>query len=204
VKKIAIYGASGHGKVVADIATSCGYEVVFFVDDDEGKNEFGGLKVRRLDDVSGAAGVCFALGLGSNKIRESKYDALKALGFELPLLVHPSAVVSPSARLAQGCVVMPNVVVNADAKIGIGVILNSSCVIEHDCIIGDFAHISPLVGLAGGVNIGERCHIGIGAKVIQGLKIGANSIVGAGGVVIGDIEENVLAVGVPAKTIKSI
>jgi UDP-N-acetylbacillosamine N-acetyltransferase len=204
MKKIAIYGASGHGKVVADVAIACGYEIAFFVDDDESKIEFYGNKVLTFGAVQDREDIVFALGLGSNKIRASKYIVLKKFGFELPLLVYPRAIVSPSARLQEATVVMPGVVINASANISKGVILNSSCVIEHDCNIEEFAHISPLVGLAGGVYIGERTHVGIGAKVIQGVKIGADSIVGAGGVVVGDIGDKVLAVGVPAKEIKRL
>jgi UDP-N-acetylbacillosamine N-acetyltransferase len=204
VKKIAIYGASGHGKVVADIAVACGYEVVFFVDDDEVKSEFYGRKVYRFGEVRNQTDIVFALGIGSNDIRAAKYFTLKESGFDLPPLVYPNTIVSQSAILQEATVVMPSVVINASAKIEKGVILNSSCVIEHDCVIGEFAHISPLAGLAGGVDIGRRVHIGIGAKVIQGVKIGAGSVVGAGGVVVRDVGEKVLAVGVPAKEIKKL
>lgn len=204
MKKIAIYGASGHGKVVADVAVACGYEIAFFVDDDASKLEFYGRKVYRFGAVQNMVNISFALGLGSNHARAEKFFMLKEFGFGTPLLVHPSTIVSSTVHLQEAVVVMPNVVINASANISKGVILNSSCVVEHDCVIGEFAHISPLAGLAGGVNIGKRVHIGIGAKVIQGIKIGADSIVGAGGVVVGDIGEKVLAVGVPAKEIKKL
>jgi UDP-N-acetylbacillosamine N-acetyltransferase len=204
MKKIAIYGASGHGKVVADVAMACGYEIAFFVDDDASKLEFYGHKVYRFGAVQNMVNISFALGLGSNHARAEKFFMLKKFGFGVTLLVHPTAIISPTASLQEGAVVMPSVVINANANIEQGVILNSSCVIEHDCIIREFAHISPLVGLAGGVNVGKLAHVGIGAKVIQGIKIGADSIVGAGAIVVGDIGEKVLAVGVPAKEIKRL
>lgn len=199
MKQIYIYGASGHGKVVADIAKAVGYTVVAFVDDDESKDEFCALPCIRADKMQKLP---VALGIGSNKARYTVFEKLKKGSFETPALIHPSAVISPSARIAEAAVVMPNGVVNADASIGIGCIVNTAAVVEHDCSIGDFVHISPNAALAGGVTVGEMSHIGIGANVIQLVSIGKGCIIGAGAAVISDISDNTTAVGVPAKVIK--
>lgn len=199
MKEIYIYGASGHGKVIADIARAAGYAVVAFVDDDDSKDEFCGLPCIRADKMQKLP---VALGIGSNKARKAVFEKLKKSCFEMPALIHPSAVISPSARIAEASVVMPNAVVNAYAAIGIGCIVNTAAVIEHDCALGDFVHISPNAALAGGVSVGEMSHIGIGASVIQLIKIGKECIIGAGAAVICDISDGVTAVGVPARAIK--
>ena len=191
--KIYIYGASGHGKVVADVAKSTGYKEIIFLDDN-GEFKFS-------PDLPKFPVI---IAIGDNKIRANLQKKVLNAGFEIATLIHETAVVSQSAKIDKGTVIMPNVVVNSDAVIGDGVILNSACVIEHDCKIGKFAHISPNSALAGGAEVGEFTHIGIGSSVIQKIKIGANSIIGAGSVVIKDIDENCLAVGVPAKVIKRI
>jgi len=199
VKEIYIYGASGHGKVVADIARAMGYEVAAFVDDDESKEEFDGLPCIRADKMQKLPVV---IAIGQNKARKTVYERLKMGGFEMPPLIHPSAVISPSVVINEATVVMPLAVINADATIGKGCIINTAAVIEHDCTIGDFAHISPNAALAGGANIGEMTHIGIGASVIQLIKIGKECVIGAGAAVISDIPDAATAVGVPARIIK--
>lgn len=199
MKEICIYGASGHGKVIADIARAMGFKVAAFVDDDESKNEFAGLPCIRPSQMDK---LTVAIAIGSNKARKSVYEKLKADGFKMPPLVHPSAVVSPSAVINEATVVMPNAVINACAAIGTVCIINTAAVIEHDCNIGNFAHISPNAALAGGVSVGEMSHIGIGASVIQLIKIGKECIIGAGAAVISDVPDNTTAVGVPARVIK--
>ena len=195
-KNIYIYGASGHGLVVADIARACGYDDVIFVDD--GDNEYPS-----FEDIKRTSGIPVAFGIGSNSIRAKLFERVQNSGFEIVSLIHPSAIISSSVTIGKGTVVMPNVVVNAKAIIGDGVILNSSCVVEHECIIDDFVHISPKVALAGDVKVGKFTHIGIGSNVIQGIIIGKNVIVGGGSMVIRNIDDNQKVVGVPARLISS-
>lgn len=191
--KLYIYGASGHGKVVADVAKSAGYKEIVFLDDN------GELKFS--PDLPKFPVI---IAIGDNKIRANLQKKVSEVGFEIATLIHETAVISPTAKIGRGVVIMPNVVVNAHAIINDGVILNSSCVIEHDCKIGKFAHISPNSALAGGVEVGEFSHIGLGSSVIQKIKIGKNCVIGAGSAVIKEIDENCVAVGVPAKVIKKI
>ena len=197
-KSIYIYGASGHGLVVADIAKSCGYEDIVFLDDDNSKGFL------TFDDIKENRDYHIAFGIGNNQIREKLYKKVKENGFFTPILIHPSSIISPSARIEEGTVVMPNVVVNAKAYIGKCVILNSSCVVEHESIIGDFVHISPKVSIAGDVRIGDFTHIGIGSSIIQCLEIGKNSIIGAGSVVVKNIPDFKKAYGNPCKEIGNI
>ena len=192
-KSIYIYGASGHGLVVADVAKSCGYEDIVFLDDDNSKGFL------TFDDIKENRDYHIAFGIGNNQIREKLYKKVKENGFFTPILIHPSSIISPSARIEEGTVVMPNVVVNAKAYIGKCVILNSSCVVEHESIIGDFVHISPKVAIAGNVRIGDFTHIGIGSSVIQCLEIGKNSIIGSGSVVVKNIRDFKKAYGNPCK-----
>ena len=191
-KNIYIYGASGHGLVVADIARACGYDDVIFVDD--GDNEYPS-----FEDIKRTSGIPVAFGIGNNAIRAKLFERVQNSGFEIVSLIHPSAIISSSVTIGKGTVVMPNVVVNAKAYIGKCVILNSSCVVEHECMIGDFVHISPKVAIAGDVRIGDFTHIGIGSSVIQCLEIGKNSIIGSGSVVVKNIADFKKAYGNPCK-----
>lgn len=213
-ERLLVLGGGGHGKVVADVARACGYTLVGFADSDPAKLntvvEAGGARVVVLQDAVLAAArhgeplphgaTALALAMGDNRVRQELAHVLRQVS--LPALVHPSAVVSPSARMGRGTVVFPRAVINADANIGASVIVNTAAVVEHDCVFKDSVHISPGAVLAGGVQVGERSWIGAGATVIQGVRIGADVVVGAGAVVIRDVLDGVTVVGNPGRILR--
>lgn len=194
MKSIAVYGASGHGKVVADIALTNGYDEVIFIDD--GDNSY-----LNFQEYIKLYAYPIALGIGDNSIRKMVYEKIKAENLEVKTLVHIKAIVAKNVTLEEGVVIMPGVVVNTGSTVGAGSILNTSSVVEHDCSIGDFVHIAPNCALAGGVCVNDMTLIGIGSSIVQGKIIGENSVIGAGSVVISDIPENVVSYGIPAKVI---
>ena len=197
MNKIVIYGASGHGKVVADIARSIGYNEIFFIDD--GINDYDSFEsFLSKSDKS----IMYTLGIGDNKTREKIFEKIKQKGCKITSLVHKSAIISPSAKIGQGSVIMPGAIINFNAKIGEGTIVNSASVIEHECVIEDFVHISPNAALGGNVKIGKYTHIGIGSAIIQNISIGSNVIVGGGSVVIRDVKANQIVAGNPIKKIR--
>lgn len=192
MKSIYIYGASGHGLVVADIASACGYENIIPIDD--GDNPYPS-----FEDIKRNNTIPIAFGIGSNHTRAKLFDRAKEEGFGIVTLIHPSAIIASSAVIAEGTVVMPHVVVNAKAAIGDGAILNTGCIIEHECIIGRFVHLSPNTALAGGVKVGSFTHIGIGSQVIQGIMIGENALIGAGSTIVKNIGSFKKAYGNPCR-----
>jgi len=202
MKRLAILGASGHGKVLADIAECCGWDEVVFFDDawpNVSLNDVWsveGSSSELVECLAGFSGVVVAI--GSNDIRAEKLRWLESISAPVVTLVHPSAVISQYAELGLGTVVMAGVVVNVSSRVGDGVILNTGCIIDHDCIIGDYVHISPGARLAGGVQVGSQSWIGIGATVKQLISIGQQVTVGAGAAVITDLPDGVIAVGIPA------
>lgn len=207
MKVLAILGASGHGKVVADAALSSGlWQRVSFYDDawptktQNGQHEIVG-NTKTLLDLLEKPEVVVAV--GNNNIRLAKQCELIANGFTVATVVHPSAVISSSATIAPGAVVMAGAVINSDAVVGSACIVNSNAVVEHDCLLGDAVHISPGACLAGGVIVGQCSWLGIGASIIQLKRIGTNVMVGAGAAVVTDLPDGTTAVGVPAKIIKS-
>lgn len=205
-KLLAIFGAGGHGKVVAETAFAAGWDEVIFYDDKfpHNKNMGNYVVIGNFKDlVSNAAqyeGVHIAI--GSNAIRMNLIDQLRTRNISLPNIIHPSALISTTASLADSACIMPGVIVNAGCKIGAGVILNTAAIVEHNCKIGAGAHVSTGAHLAGGVTLGCMSWVGIGASVIQGIKIGSNAIVGAGSVVVRDVPEGVTSVGVPSKVVR--
>lgn len=200
MKKFAIFGASGHGRVIFDMIKNNGFEVKYIIDDNPQNKEIGKIpaisreEFLALEDFS----LSIALGVGDNTLRQKLYEFFTSFNFGLPSIIHKSAIISPSAIIEEACVIMPNVVVNANALVKKGTILNTSCVLEHDCIVGEFSHLSPNSTLCGAVKVGNRTHIGAGSTIIPCKNIGNDCIIGAGSVVICDIKENKKVVGNPA------
>jgi len=203
---VVIIGASGHGKVVCDALQSSDASIMGFADDDHQKwgREWSKLPVLGNIESLKNKDVILAMGIGDNTTREKVFLRAKTLGFRFVNVIHPSAVIGRGCRLGEGVVVFANVVINPDTQIGDDVILNTSCSVDHDCVIESHAHIAPGSRLAGNVKVGEGTLIGIGTAVIPGVKIGAHSIVGAGSVVIDDLPDHCVAVGNPARVIKSL
>jgi sugar O-acyltransferase (sialic acid O-acetyltransferase NeuD family) len=203
-----VYGASGHGRVVADILRASGVEVGGFVDDDPlAGRRVSGLNIlgdgEWLAEQAGRP-VAVALGVGDNFDRRAIAERCVSAGIPLLTAVHPSATIAPSARVSPGVVIMAHAVVNADAMVGQGATINTGAIVEHDCRVGDFAHLSPRVAIGGHVQVGNLAWLGIGSTVIANIKIGAYSIIGAGATVLHDVDDWVVAVGTPARVLREL
>ena len=208
MKRLAILGASGHGRVLADIAECCGWKNIVFFDDSfpkkvksEGWPIVGNIQVflSSMNDYDGCI-----VAIGDNATRLDKAKLLISSGASIISLVHPSAVVSKYSSIELGSVVMANAVINSFSKIGLACIVNTSATIDHDCELMDAVHVSPGANLAGSVKVSECSWIGLGASINQSITIGKNVIIGSGSVVINNIPNNVLAVGTPSKIIKRL
>jgi UDP-perosamine 4-acetyltransferase len=205
--KIVLVGAGGHASVLADIiASTRGLTLVGAVDPDP--RAAAALPARHLGGDEALPGLLkkgvrlAAVGVGSvgdNAARAALRRKLQALGFTLPPLVHPRAVVARSAALGPGCQIAAAAVINPRAKLGAGVLVNTGAVVEHDCRLGDDAFVGPLAGLGGGVTLEASAFVGLGAFVLQGLTIGKGAVVGAGAVAVKDVRAGAVVVGVPAK-----
>ncbi len=195
-----VFGAGGHGKVVADVLARAGQAVMGFVDDGvPAGSSVLGLPVLGPTSWLRDHPACVALGLGNNVARARIAEYCDKAGLRLVTAIHPSAVIASSARVEAGAVVMALVVVNADAVIERGAILNTASVVEHDCHVGAFAHVSPRAVMAGGCRLGASAQLGVGASMLPGTSIGDDTIVGGGALVARAIPPSVIAIGVPAR-----
>lgn len=194
-RRVVIIGASGHGKVVADIIRCSGDEVLGFLDDDTTlPNTFIGLPLLGTVDSYKAYDAEFVIAIGNEKIRERITKKLVVTWYTA---IHPSAVIAESASIGEGSVVMANAVINPGSVVGKHCIINSSAVVEHDNRISDFVHVSVGAKLAGNVKIGKGTWIGIGATVSNNVNICGGCMIGAGAVVIKHIDEPGTYVGFP-------
>ena len=195
MNRLVIIGASGHGKVIADIAILNGYKDIVFLDDDENIKSCAGFPVvgRVADGIGMTGDKIVAIG---NAVTRERIQA----GLDNAVtLIHPSAVISRRVQIGKGTVIMAGAVINSDSVVGDGCIINTGSSLDHDCVIEDYAHVSVGAHIAGTVTVGKRAWIGAGAVVINNLNICGDCMVGAGTVVVRDISEAGTYVGVPAK-----
>ncbi|OUC31247.1 UDP-N-acetylgalactosaminyltransferase [Neisseria meningitidis] len=202
-RKLAVIGAGGHGKVVAELAAALGTygEIVFL--DDRAQSSINGFPVigttLLLENSLSPEQYDVAVAVGNNRIRRQIAEKAATLGFSLPVLIHPNAYVSPSATVGQGSVVMAQAVVQAGSVLKDGVIVNTAATVDHDCLLDAFVHISPGAHLSGNTHIGEESWIGTGACSRQQIRIGSRATIGAGAVIVRDVSDGMTVAGNPAK-----
>lgn len=197
MRKLAIIGASGHGKVVADIARKNGYKEIVFLDDDESIHECGGYPVIGKSSEAGTIDADIIVGIGNAGIRKRIQESIP--DEKLVTLIHPDAVVAEDVVMGVGTVVMAGVVINPGARIGKGCIINTSSSVDHDCKVGDYVHIAVGSHLCGTVTVGDGTWIGAGAIVSNNVSICPDCMIGSGAVVIRSIEEQGSYIGCPAR-----
>jgi sugar O-acyltransferase (sialic acid O-acetyltransferase NeuD family) len=211
-RRLVIWGAADHALVVASAVRAWKeYTVVGFIDsiNPERRGEsFGGSTIlggrEVLEDLRRDGVYHVTFGFGSCSGRLSVGDFLLKEGFEVPVIIHPDAIVAPEATFDVGTFFGPASSVSIECRIGRFVIINDGAVICHHAQLGDGVHICPGVVLAGRVNVGRGTWVGISACVRDHISIGADSYIGTGSVVVKDIPDGVLAYGNPARVIRKI
>jgi acetyltransferase EpsM len=203
-KNVVIYGAGGHGKVIADIVKKSGKTVLAFVDDNETLWDklFCGCPVWRgsshLFEFAKEESFSVIIGIGDNLLRREIMKPLKSAGICFGTAIHPSAQLGGDIDIGEGTVIMANSVINPGSRVGCHCIVNTGVTIDHDCNIGDFVHLSPGAHLGGSVRVGHCSWIGLGASIINNINIAEHTIIGAGSVVISHIDAYTVAAGNPA------
>ena len=203
MRKLALLGSSGHGKVVADIAQQLGWDAIEFYDDawpnirNNSMWPVVGNGDSLLREISNYDGVLVSI--GNCSIRWEKHQLLESSGGRIVTLIHPAATVSRYANIDEGSVVMAGAVINIDVNIGPSSIINTGATVDHDCRISEAVHIAPGVHLSGNVKVGSLSWIGVGSCIKQGIAVGAGVMVGAGAVVVKPVDDLQIVVGNPAR-----
>jgi acetyltransferase EpsM len=196
-----IFGAGGHGKVIAELIQGNNFKVEAYIDDCPKSKLLNSIPVYssnflETNDVT----LSVIIAVGDNLTRKDISKRLRNNIFFS--CYHKNALLSPSITVGEGTVVMPNSVINSNATIGNHVIINTASIVEHDCNIENFVHVSPKATLLGAVTVGEGTHIGSGVIVLPGITIGKWCVIGAGSVILNDIPDGSIVVGNPGKIIK--
>lgn len=212
IPKLLVIGSSGHASVLVDAVELAGeYEVVGYLDDIKARDAAVGDHAV-LGALSEAVSVCAqqgvehaVIGVGDNWWRRKVYcDFIKICPkLKFPIIKHPSAVVSFSAQIGRGSVVLAGAHVGPGSRVGEFCIVNTGSSVDHDCTLHDFASIAPGVFMGGLVEIGECSAVGVGASISDRISIGRHSVVGTGAVVVRNIPDLAVAYGNPARVNRS-
>lgn len=207
-----IWGSAGHAKVLADVISLTGGSVVALFDNSDVSSVIPGVPLykgeggfRRWAKRQGALTQQFAglaaIGGGRGYDRIMIHELFREYGLKIPVLYHPSAVISPRASIGPGSQILALANVAADARLGEACIVNHHASVDHECQLGNGVHLAPGAALCGCVSIGDNVFVGAGATVLPRLQIGKGSTIGAGAVVTRDVPSGVTVVGNPAKLI---
>lgn len=180
--------------MIIDILRAQGVAVDAIIDDNPEVKELDGIEVRHAHRGESP----MILAIGNNRVRE---HLDRVLDCQWGKAIHPTAIVSPTATIGDGTVVMHGAIVQTFAQIGRHCIINTGASVDHECKIGDYVHISPHATLCGLVEVGEGSWIGAGATIIQCVKIGKHCVIGAGSVVLHDVPDGAKVAGNPAREI---
>ena len=196
---LVIYGGGGHAKMCIEILNQTNtFKVKGIVDDNIPigtsifeipvlGNEF------HLNQYIKEGLSKIILGIGAvlnHDLRNKLFTTLKSKKFEIPTIIHPSAMVEPSVKLGEGNQIMQGAIIGSDVQIGDNCIINSGCIISHDAIIGNHVHIAPGAIIAGGVTIGDHTIVGMGVTIFLGLNIGENATIHNGVHVFNNVADN--------------
>lgn len=202
MNRLIFIGASGHGKVCADIAEKMGYKDIFFLDDNNELLFCGEYSVvgstenfRKYLNSS----TSFFIAIGNPSIRQRITEEVEKENGQIATLIHPNAIIGNDVQIGRGSVAMAGAILNPGTIIGKSVIINTASSVDHDCCIGDYVHVSVGAHIAGTVNIGMRTWVGAGAIVINNINICSDCMIGAGAVVVRDINKMGIYVGIPAR-----
>ncbi len=203
MEKLFIFPFNGNGLE----ALSCiqnQFEFMGFIDDTvekQGINEYGFEVFGReiLNHFPDAKILSVPGSPISFKFRDKIIEGLEIHPENLATLIHPSASISPFAKIGHNVLIMAGVVITANSIIGNHVCILPNTVIHHDSNVGDYTLIGSNVTLAGNSEIGKYCYIGSGTSIINGIQIGDNTLVGLGSNVIKSVKSNSKIFGNPAK-----
>jgi sugar O-acyltransferase (sialic acid O-acetyltransferase NeuD family) len=211
VKSLFLIGSSGHaGAVLECIELQEQYEVIGLLDSFEPKGVhkhgyivYGGVEdATQLSESTGCRSFFIAVGDNFARWRIASLLSSTIPGIDFPIVMHPSVLVSKSARIGPGTVVTAGAIISVNAIVGQGCIVNVASAVNHDCRMDEFSSLSGGVQLGGGAAIGFRSSVGVGATLREKVVVGRDTVVGAGAVVTSDLPDNVVAYGVPARVIK--
>jgi sugar O-acyltransferase (sialic acid O-acetyltransferase NeuD family) len=200
-KRVLLFGASGHAKVICSIFESLDVIVDCIFDDNRNINLLNNYRVYHGYNCDYEPKLPILISIGDNKIRK-RISQLVTHSFST--VIHSTSIIDDIAKIGFGTAIFHSATIQRDTFIGRHCIINTNASVDHDCFIEDFVHISPSATLCGNIKVGEGTLIGANATILPNISIGKWCIIGAGSVLTDDIPDYSLVVGVPGKVVKTL
>jgi sugar O-acyltransferase (sialic acid O-acetyltransferase NeuD family) len=205
-QRVVVLGAGGHALSVLDAAIAAGWAPIAVVDNLVRPPEVFSLpRWDTLENVD-LKDVRVALGIGSNLLREALFVGVRVKypDVRFATIVHPSAVVSRTAELGEGSVVLSQASIGPEASLGLGCLINTGASIDHQSSIGHFVSLAPGARTGGQVRVEDRTFIGLNASLEQGVHIGKDAVIGAQSFVNKSLPDRIVAYGSPAREVRLV
>ena len=207
--KLAIYGTGNSGLEMLELIIYSQelrdqWDELVFIDDTKAPGQFHDCRMMPFDDFTNTFRtdeIEIIIAVGEPASREALYKRVTGKGYRLGILVHPTAVVSPSAVLGQGAVIKDSVSISSGAVIGENVYVNGISLIGHGAVIGAHSQISSHAVIAGNTKIGTGVYVGISACIRDHIEIGDYAVVAMGAAVMKNVRPHRTAMGNPAREI---
>lgn len=213
MKELVIIGAGDFGREVLALVNRVNnagqddFNILGFVDDNinmQGQ-EIAGLPVLgTIDWINNYDEELYVVcSIGTGNIRKSVINKISNPKVVFPVIIDPTVILLGEHTFGEGVIICANNVISVNVHVGNHSIVNLSCTLGHDTILKDYCTVNPGSNLSGFVVLEECVDIGTGTKIIQHINVGENTVIGAGAVVVRDIPKSSVAVGCPAKVVKS-
>lgn len=196
-----LYGKGGHAKVIMDCLQALGLKVSYFFDDNKNKQEIAAESPTLPYDPTLFPHEDLIICIGDNLIRKTVAQRIK---HSIGKVIHPLTIISPSAKVNAGTMVVHGAIIQCNTSIGKHCIINTGAIVDHDSVIGDFVHLAPRATICGNVTIGEGTLIGAAAVIIPGITIGKWCVIGAGSVITANVPDFSIMAGNPGKLIQKV
>lgn len=209
MRSLLIYGAGGFGTEVLDVAVRQNnqqrrWKDILFVDDITSDQTRNGVEILRFEQLKDHFHEFeFVIALGEPDGRRILLEKLDHARATLGQVIDPSCQISPTAQIAEGVVITPFCSISSNVNIGRNVCINTMSIVGHGVTIEDSTVISSMVNLGGKSVIGANSYLGMGALIKEKISIGSNTIIGMGSVVYQDIQNEVIALGNPARVMRA-
>lgn len=201
--KIAIYGSGGFGKEVLEIVKKIKSEkFILFIDDVNKSKYYNGIPILSFENFKKKhkiSEVKIVIALGEPRSRRIIREKVEKFRYRLCTVIHPNATISDKSKIGSGCIICQYVVVGPQASIGSNSVLNIGAIAGHDVKIGTDTVISSKVNIGGGSKIGDDVYLGMNSCIKEQIKFGNGSVLSMGSVLHKSIDDNIVAVGNPAR-----
>ena len=208
---IVIVGAGGFAREVETLLPGFlagqPYHLKGFLGKDQGVPSEHDLSSRLLGDPESyqpAPEDRFVLAIGNMPARRRTFQALSEKGGIFLTLVHPLALVAPTAVLQAGVLIYPFACVSNNARLDEGVKLNYYASVGHDTQLGKYCLLAPYATVNGFGTLEDEVYLSTHATVAPQVHVGRGAKLSANSAAMKDVPPEHLVFGVPGRMVRRL